>query len=333
MLHNGGQWYCENCRCGAANIFKQNIALTKRVEFLEKQLEEMKMRMELQESTNSEDASKDDKQNPIETASDQTASDQSASDQTAPDQTASDQTASDQTALTFDYNHMPSHTQINDSELERSYHHFGTMPKAMGSSGIHSEDEHKWEEKKSKLCRYYKRNECKFGKKCKFDHPEQCEVFRKNGLAKFDPKGCDGKCKKLHISACKDSLKKGVCDKSDCKFFHTTATKQNMKAKRGDNKREGKKTPHEPTTALTERSQDHFLGLQKSFTQELKMFKEEIMTLIRTVTPQQTQELHQTPNVIHWPGTQAYPGSQQNTQVYQVPRFQSVNQGFYTNSQ
>lgn len=311
MLHNGGQWFCEHCRSGAANLFKQNIALSQRVEYLEKQqeilgkqLKEVLMKLEQKENNNAGDEVND------------------IGNQLEVNESMENHDHAD---ISFNSIQISSNAnQVNNIQVERDF----TQPVTQPGS------EEKWEETKPKICRYYRRNECKFGKNCKFDHPEQCDVFKKNGLAKFNPRGCDGKCKKLHITACKNSLKKGVCDQSDCKFFHTTVTKQNMRARKDDKRREAKKKQTEPTK---EKEQDHFLGQEQSFTQsvtqELKMLREEIMSMIRMQTPQQAQVFQQNPTVTHWPETQAYPGSLQNSQMQQVPRFQATNQGFYTSSQ
>lgn len=309
MLHNGGQWFCEHCRSGAANLYKQNIALSQRVEYLEKQqeihekmLKEIMMKLEQKESKNAEDKvnDNDNQQELIES--------------------------------------MENHADISFNSIQMSSNSLQANNNHLENDLTQPESEDKWEETMPKICRYYRRNECKFGKNCKFDHPEQCDVFKKNGLAKFNPRGCDGKCKKLHITVCKNSLKKGVCDKSDCKFFHTTATKQNMRSRKDDKRREAKKKQTEPRK---EKEQDHFLGQEQTFahlftqsiTQELKMLREEIMSMIRMQTPQQTQVFQQNPTVTHWPETQTYQGTQQYTQLQQVPRCQAVNQGFYTSSQ
>ncbi len=57
-------------------------------------------------------------------------------------------------------------------------------------------DDKKWTQKRTTICRYYKKGGS--GKNCNFEHPKMCEVFKRNGLAKFNDRGCDGKCKKLH---------------------------------------------------------------------------------------------------------------------------------------
>ena len=85
-----------------------------------------------------------------------------------------------------------------------------------------------------------------------------CEVFKRNGLAKFNDRGCDGKCKKLHPLACRESLRKGDCTKDNCTFFHTVSTKQQMKGRKEELKIKNKKQM-EPQSNSTEKTQNSFL--------------------------------------------------------------------------
>ena len=57
-------------------------------------------------------------------------------------------------------------------------------------------DGKKLTQKRTTICKYYKKGFCRSGKNCNFEHPKMCEVFKRNGLAKFNERGCDGKCKK-----------------------------------------------------------------------------------------------------------------------------------------
>lgn len=75
-----------------------------------------------------------------------------------------------------------------------------------------------------KICSYYYKNSCKFGKKgeeCKFNHPKPCFKWQKAG-----PKGCGkGKeCEYFHGQICNGSLKDLTCLKEDCRFLHLPKT-------------------------------------------------------------------------------------------------------------
>jgi hypothetical protein len=79
-------------------------------------------------------------------------------------------------------------------------------------------------------------------------------VFKRNGLAKFNDRGCDGKCKKLHPLVCR----KGDCTKDNCTFFHRVSTKQQMKGRKEELKIKNKKQM-EPQSNSTEKTQNSFL--------------------------------------------------------------------------
>ena len=54
-----------------------------------------------------------------------------------------------------------------------------------------------------------------------------------NGIAKFNPKGCDGLCNEYHPKdMCRLSISKGACDRDQCRFKHT----RNSKVKNGGKK-------------------------------------------------------------------------------------------------
>lgn len=74
------------------------------------------------------------------------------------------------------------------------------------------------------ICRFWRRGNCKKGKDCKFQHPDQCRRFLDFGLGRYNKKGChDENCPKLHPRICKTSLKHGHCKAElmgKCKFHH-----------------------------------------------------------------------------------------------------------------
>jgi len=81
----------------------------------------------------------------------------------------------------------------------------------------------------TQICRFYKQGNCKFGKDCRNDHPKFCKNFTKHGILKYSPQGCDGKCVKLHPSACIDSLRTKECLREKCRFYHIKGTNVNVK--------------------------------------------------------------------------------------------------------
>ena len=77
-----------------------------------------------------------------------------------------------------------------------------------------------------KICRFYTQNKCKFGRDCRFDHPKFCLNFKKFGMKKFNPKGCEDSCTNYHPKGCFESMRSKTCKREDCNFFHTTGTKK-----------------------------------------------------------------------------------------------------------
>ena len=96
----------------------------------------------------------------------------------------------------------------------------------------------------SDVCRFYKNGKCKFGKDCRKEHPEMCKKFRKQGLIRHNPGGCDGNCGKLHPNACRESLRNKECSRTECRFFHIKGTKNTASTKkRGrEEQKQGRKT-------------------------------------------------------------------------------------------
>ena len=76
----------------------------------------------------------------------------------------------------------------------------------------------------SKVCKFYRNGDCKFGAKCRQEHPKFCKKFVKHGLKRHNQAGCDSKCGKLHPNACRTSLRTKECDREKCKFFHIRGT-------------------------------------------------------------------------------------------------------------
>ena len=63
-------------------------------------------------------------------------------------------------------------------------------------------------------CRYFKNDECRFGKRCRYTHKEICRNWKTNGK-------CGNKsCKLDHPEPCKLFLK-GLCQRKGCWYLHT----------------------------------------------------------------------------------------------------------------
>lgn len=80
-----------------------------------------------------------------------------------------------------------------------------------------------------KICRFYKRNNCKhgiLGTHCNFDHPKPCPKLMKFGLE--EEKGCrlGARCDHYHPRMCRNSLRKGICLNTQCRFTHKKGTRR-----------------------------------------------------------------------------------------------------------
>ena len=157
-------------------------------------------------------------------------------------------------------------------------------------------DGKKWTQKRTTICRYYKKGFCRSGKNCNFEHPKMCEVFKRNGLAKFNERGCDGKCKKLHPLACRESLRKGDCTKDNCNFFHTLSTKQQMKGRKEELKIKNKKQM-ETQPNPTEKAQNSFLESPNNLYQEILCMRQEMKWMMSMMRPNLNQDIHSNQNM------------------------------------
>ena len=85
--------------------------------------------------------------------------------------------------------------------------------------------------KKSKICVYYQRNQCKHGikgKNCSFLHPLPCKKLLTHGTKQ--PDGCNlgKKCTSFHPKMCPTSITKRTCYDQKCKFAHVKGTVRKM---------------------------------------------------------------------------------------------------------
>ena len=85
------------------------------------------------------------------------------------------------------------------------------------------------------VCKFYRNGRCKYGKECRKPHPAFCPTYIKNGPKSQNPRGCDGKCTKLHPNACRQSLRTKECKREDCRFYHLKGTLRGKTNDRGSN--------------------------------------------------------------------------------------------------
>ena len=83
--------------------------------------------------------------------------------------------------------------------------------------------------KKKKLCHFYARGSCKYGKLgvgCNYDHPKYCQHLLSHG--RKGRKGCDkgDDCNDFHPKMCYSSLRKHECYNNQCRYFHVKGTKR-----------------------------------------------------------------------------------------------------------
>ena len=85
---------------------------------------------------------------------------------------------------------------------------------------------------KVKICRFYRRGQCKYGKRgrdCKFQHPEACTKYIKYGAGSLQGCTLGKKCGKFHPQICFASGKGRECNRENCRYLHL---KTSVSAKR-----------------------------------------------------------------------------------------------------
>ena len=66
------------------------------------------------------------------------------------------------------------------------------------------------------LCWFWKNRKCKYGDKCKNDHPEQCKPMMEYGECR------DNRCKLSHPTICRSLYYERYCSRNNCWFTHPT---------------------------------------------------------------------------------------------------------------
>ena len=135
------------------------------------------------------------------------------------------------------------------------------------------------------MCRYYKKGNCKHGRKedgCKFDHPKACRKLMQHGNK--GPRGCNEgtNCKDFHPRMCSESITKGECHSNRCTFAHVKGTKRNKKEEK---KEETRKKVEGNGSGLDERKDvpdKNKVDKSKDFLDLVHNFKREIMEVMDT---------------------------------------------------
>ena len=140
------------------------------------------------------------------------------------------------------------------------------------------------------VCRFFKNGNCKFGEKCRNEHPKMCKKFKKHGISKHNQNGCDGKCGMLHPNACRESLKTKECSRSECKFYHLKGTKLTASqegVRRNETHRNGQRGESEKqdSNLVFQQVQMEMLNTIRSLKEEM----EEIRMWMRPQNPTLTQ--------------------------------------------
>lgn len=111
------------------------------------------------------------------------------------------------------------HTSQTQSQVDRAQHTTTENPASLQSQALRT--------RPLKICRYYKNNNCKYGRKgegCSHDHPKPCPKLLQHGYE--GPHGCKlgRKCPHYHPRLCRNSLRDRICTNQKCKFTHLRGT-------------------------------------------------------------------------------------------------------------
>ena len=67
-----------------------------------------------------------------------------------------------------------------------------------------------------KICWFWTNRKCKFGNRCKDEHPEQCKAMMETG------KCADNRCKLIHPKICRGIYFENYCSRRNCRYVHPT---------------------------------------------------------------------------------------------------------------
>ena len=136
---------------------------------------------------------------------------------------------------------------------------------------------------KTKLCRFYASNKCKYGikgTKCPFKHPERCAKLLKHGSKQ--PHGCNKgrSCPDFHPKMCQMSLSKHECFDSSCQLVHISGTKRTKPARDKEKLKKSPLTQAEPP--LGSKPPTSSDSQPSSFLELARLIKEELMEAMDT---------------------------------------------------
>ena len=178
---------------------------------------------------------------------------------------------------------------------------------------------------KTKICRFYKRGNCKYGRKgeeCPFDHPLACRKLLSHGNK--GPRGCTlgSNCDKYHPRMCAASITKGECFNNHCNFTHVKGTKRSSPTQNQPAADFGNPLLDRSTSQNHAHPQNNFLEL-------LHNFREDIMNIINTklrqtqLAPPHPPFQQHTPDQIQPVIQNQHPVFPLNNQFYMKPSFNS----------
>ena len=89
--------------------------------------------------------------------------------------------------------------------------------------------------KQREPCFNYFHNVCRFGKHCRYAHPEICESWSEIGKCR----GVNGSCEKPHPMICRSYNEHVYCNRRNCKFMHPRQRQmENPRAQQGASSRD-----------------------------------------------------------------------------------------------
>jgi len=148
--------------------------------------------------------------------------------------------------------------------------------------------------RKTKICRFYANNTCRFGAKkghqCPFRHPDRCQKLLNHGTKQ--PDGCNkGKsCPDFHPKMCPTSITKHQCFDKDCHLTHVKGTNRNLNKESQSAKDKPAVTQNKTTAGKMsdkapvqeQATAQTTCGQPNSFLELARLIKEELMEVIDT---------------------------------------------------
>ena len=152
-----------------------------------------------------------------------------------------------------------------------------------------------------KLCKFYKRGNCKFGRKglhCPFDHPKACRKLLQHGNKGAN--GCkDGnKCINFHPKMCPDSIKNRTCFDLQCNLVHVKGTQRKRIINQNNlNNEQFFETNETKLQKAVNKNQNNenlnFLEIIQNFKKEIfEQLESKLANLVHIQTQHQLNQIH-----------------------------------------